>query len=90
MEGNRINSHENNEKLNPRKKCFKPRHLLKKQRQPSQATIQPTRVMREKIKEPLKFWGWEGPHMHRNCPLEKRNEGQVPSTQEVETVGQES
>ena len=47
-------------------------------------------MMREKIKEPLICWGCEGPHMSRNCPLVNRNEGQVPSTQEVETMGQES
>ena len=46
--------------------------------------------MREKLKEPLKCWGCEGPHLHWNCPLENRNEGQVPSTQEAETVGQEA
>ena len=46
--------------------------------------------MREKPKKPLKCWGCEGPHLRRNCPLENRNEGQVPSTQEAETVGQES
>ena len=47
-------------------------------------------MMREKIKEPLKCWGCEGPHLRRNCPLENKNEGQVPSTQEAKTVGQEA
>ena len=47
-------------------------------------------MMREKIKEPLKCWGCEGLHLHSNCPLENRNEGQVPSTQEDETMGQEA
>ena len=46
-------------------------------------------MMREKLKEPLKCWGCEGPHMCRNHPLVNRNEGQVPSTQEAKTVGQE-
>ena len=46
--------------------------------------------MRENTKKPLKCWGCEGPHLRRNCPLENRNEGKSPSTQEVETVGQES
>ena len=90
MEGSRINSHEKNEKLNPRNKGFKPSHLLKQQRQPSQAVIEQTIVMREKLKEPLKCWGCEGPHLHRNYPLENRNEGQVLHTQEFETMGQEA
>ena len=76
-------------KLNPRKKGFKPSHLLKQQRQPSQAVIEQTIVMREKLKEPLRCWGCEEPHLRRNCPLDNRNEGQVPRTQEVEIVGQE-
>ena len=88
MEGIRINSHEKNEKLNPRKKGFRPHHLLKQQRQPSQALIELAKIMREKLKEPLECWGCEGPHMGRNCPLANMNEGQVPSTQEAETVGQ--
>ena len=46
--------------------------------------------MRKKPKEPLKCWGCEGPHLRRYCPLENRNEGQVPSTQEAEIVGQEA
>ena len=29
-------------------------------------------------------------HLRMNCPLENKNEGQVPSTQEAETVGQEA
>ena len=45
--------------------------------------------MRENLNEPLKFWGCEGPHLRRNFTLENKNEGQVPKTQEVETVGQE-
>ena len=57
--------------------------------QPSQAMIEMTRVMRENIKEPLKCWGCEGLHLQNNCPLENPNEGQVPSTQEAETMGQE-
>ena len=52
--------------------------------------IEPAIVMRENIKEPLKCWGCEGPHLHRNCPLENRNEGQVPSTQDAKTMGQEA
>ena len=44
----------------------------------------------ENLTKPLKCWGCEGPHLRRNCPLENRNEGQVPGTQEAETVGQES
>ena len=80
VEGSRINSHEKNEKLNPKKRGFKPPHLVKQQRKPSQVLIDLTRVMRENPKEPLKCWGFEGPHMCRNCPLENRNEGQVPST----------
>ena len=87
--GSTRNYHEKNEKLNPRKKGFKPSHILKQQRQPSQFVIEPTKVMREKIKEPLKCWGCEGPHLHRNCPLDNKNDGQVPSTQEAETMGQE-
>ena len=87
VEGSRRNSHEKNEKLNPRKKGLKPPLLLKQQRQPSQDVIESAKVMREKLKEPLKCWGCEGPHLRRNCPLENRNESQVPSTQEAETMG---
>ena len=46
--------------------------------------------MREKPKKPLKCLGCEGPHIHRICPLENGNEGQVPITQEAEIVGQEA
>ena len=88
--GIRRNYHEKNKKLNPRKKGFKPSHLLKQQRQPSQVVIELARMIREKLKEPLKCWGCEGPHLYRNCLLANRNKGQVPSTQEVETMGQES
>ena len=84
----RKNSHKKNENLRPRKKYFKPSHLLKQQRQLSQVVIEHTRVLRENLKEPLKCWGCEGPHLRRNCPLVNRNEGQVPRTQEAETMGQ--
>ena len=73
-----------NEKFDQRKKGFKPSNF---QNQPSQDVIEPARVMREKPKNPLKCWGCEGPHLCRNCPLENRNEGKVPSTQEAETMG---
>ena len=66
IEGSRRNSHDKNEKLNPRKKGFKPHHILKKQRQSSQAVIEPARMMREKLKEPLECWGCEGPHICSN------------------------
>ena len=46
--------------------------------------------MRENTNKPLKCWGCEGPHLRRNFPLENRNEGQVPSTQEAKTMGQEA
>ena len=52
--------------------------------------IDPTRVMRKKLKEPLKCWGCERPHLRGNCPLANRNEGALPTTQEATTVGQES
>ena len=47
-------------------------------------------MMRENTNKPLKCWGCGGPHLRRNCPLENRNEGQVPNTQEDEIVGQEA
>ena len=46
-EGSRKNSHKKNEKINPRKKGFKPSHLLKQQRYPSQAV---TSTFRSKIR----------------------------------------
>ena len=52
--------------------------------------IEPSRVMRENPRKPLKCWGYGGPHLCRNCPLENGNEGQVHSTQEAETVGHEA
>ena len=45
--------------------------------------------MGDKPRKPLKCWGCGGPHLHRNCPLENGNEGQVHITQEAETMGQE-
>ena len=90
IEGSRINSHKKNEKLNPSKKGFKPYHLLKKQSHPSQALIEPSRVMRENPRKPVQCWGCGGPHLRRNCPLENGNEGQVPNTQEAETMGEEA
>ena len=45
--------------------------------------------MREKQNKPIECWGCEGPHLCKNCPLENRNEGEVPSTQEAKTMGQE-
>ena len=90
IEGSRRSSHKKNEKLNPRKKGFKPSHLLKQQRKLSQDVIDPTRVMRKNTKTPLKCWGCEGPHLHMYCPLENRKEGQVPSAQEAKTVDQEA
>ena len=82
------NSHKTNVKLNPRKEGFKPSHLLKNRRNPSQDEIDSVRVMRENPKKPLKCLGCKGPYLRRNCPLENGNEGQVPSTQEAKTVGQ--
>ena len=61
-EGSRKISHKKNEKFNPRKKGFKPSHLLKQRRQPSQAVIEPTKIMKENLKEPLKCWGYGGFH----------------------------
>ena len=46
--------------------------------------------MGENPSKPLKCWGCGGPHLRRNCPLEYGNEGQVPSTQEAETVCQDT
>ena len=90
VEGSRRSSHDKNEKLNPRKKGFKPSHLLKQQRKLSQDVIDMTRVMRKNPKEPLKCWGCEEPHLWGYFPLENRKEGQVPSTQEAKIVGQET
>ena len=83
-----------NEKSDQRKKGFKPSSFRNQQRQKSQAEKYPTRVARERprdpqqIREPLQFWRFGGPHMSRNCPLE--NESAMPSynMQEAETVGQ--
>ena len=46
--------------------------------------------MGDKLRKPLKCWGCGGTHQCRNCPLENGNEGQVPNTQEAETMGQEA
>ena len=51
---------------------------------------EPTKMMGDKPRKPLKCWGCGGPHLHRNCPLENGNEGQVHITQEAETMGKEA
>ena len=62
--------------------------------QPLQAVGQPTKVIRERtrdpkeIREPLQCWKCVGPHLHRNCPLGDGNVRPTYNIQEVETVGQ--
>ena len=84
-----------NEKFDQRNKGFKPSHFRNQQRQPSQVVTKPTRMMGDKPRdpkeprEPIQCWGCGGDHMIKYCPHRNGNEGQIQSTQGVETVGQE-
>ena len=68
-----------NEKLDQRKKGFKPSRFKNQQKQPSQAASNPVGVTGGKPKEPhqnkgpLKCWKCEGPHLRRYFPLENES-----------------
>ena len=85
---------EKNEKLDQRRKGFKPSRFRNLQKQPSQAASNPVGVTSGKPKEPhqnkgpLKCWKCEGPHLHRYCPLENESARPSYNIQGVETMGQ--
>ena len=83
-----------NEKLDQRKKGYKPSNFKNQQKQPTQVEKQPARVVGEKPREPkqnrepLQCWECGGPHMRRKCPLENENARPTYNIQEEETMSQ--